>query len=1081
MEEHSKLTLYKASAGSGKTFMLAVRYISFLARNPQAYRSILAVTFTNKATAEMKQRIMSQLYGISRGLSASESYFSTVRKLVPQSVSDSQIRENAGRALSLILQDYGHFRVETIDSFLQSILRGVARELQLGSNLSIELDVKKVIGNAVDALLTDISQKSDELRHVMTFIQDNIDNDKGWHIDKSLKEFSEQLFNEDFMLKSGGLEKALDKPDTIREYSALLKEKRDGSIERLTDDMRRCGTDLTSALNGRGISVDSINSNAGKLIVSIADGVFLTAKPGKTLQKSIDEPASIFKKGQLKDDPGLESFAADITAPLFRKAQEIWQEYDYTINSTKAALSHLNELALLMAVRREINRIDNEEDTFVLADTAHLLSELTENDTSFVFEKTGSFIRHLMIDEFQDTSRMQWNNLGLLIHECLSQNEDCLVVGDVKQSIYRWRNSDWNILNSEIEQKFATYHPETVPLVTNRRSSANVIDFNNRLFPLAAECVSGIYRDMFGESHATLGRAYGDVIQEIPLHRNGSPLTPGGSVRVRLLRESPSGTDKEELRMEMIADELDRLTNAGVRQGDITMLFRGKKEIGKVAAWFAANRPEYRMVSGEAFQLDSSTSVRILVNVLKWLADDSDQVALAALLYEWKNEVLHEESGLHTIMTSDPLSLLPDSIGSRRETLRNIPMYELTEYLFRAFGLGGSCSQDAYVLSFLDTVKEYSSRVSPDISDFIQAWDERLHENAIPAENADSISLMTIHKSKGLEFNTVILPYCDWPLTRSGGNLWCEAAEAPYNGMALLPIEYASSLGNSVFSADYREETGRQLVDNLNLLYVAMTRPKLNLVMLSTVTPGKTATRPQNISDVISCCITTDRFVSHITDDGVLEADYGEITLPEKKSQEFSGNPFDEVPSVESVQMLSFGIRASFKQSGDSQKFVHSVKNDAEYEYSTQDTYIENGKLLHQLLSGIACESDIDREVGRMLAQGLMESREKAASISRLLHKAIAAPLPKRWFDGHWTLFNEASVLFRNGDRVGTRRPDRVMTDGSETIVVDFKFGRENEEHMHQVQEYMELLGRMGFNNIRGYVWYVYSGKTIIC
>lgn len=1082
MNGTSPLTLYKASAGSGKTFMLAVRYIAILVRNPQEYRNILAVTFTNKATAEMKQRILSQLYGISRSLADSEAYFGTIRKLVPADISDEQIRQNAGIALNLILQDYGHFRVETIDSFFQSVLKGLARELQLGSGMNIELDVESAISDAVDEFLAGIDPKSKENESVLNFVQDNIDEDRNWNIARQLKDFSKQLFSETFIEHGDGIMDILKNPDVIRKFAEELKKRIGEFSKKLQDSMKQCGENLQSCLGARSMSFENLKGHAKSLAKSIMDGSYLNKDEGSTIGNIIKEPSSLFTAKDLKSDPGLEAFAVDVAAPIFCEVKKIHDEYGYLSNSYDAALRHLDELALLLAIRREINRQGEEQGRFILADTAPMLSGLTESDTSFVFEKTGSFIRHLMIDEFQDTSRMQWKNLRLLIHECLSQNQDCLVVGDVKQSIYRWRNGDWSILNSEIEKYFASYSPKIEPLKMNRRSHSGIIEFNNRIFPIAVRKLAELYKSQFGHDYEALDKAYMDVAQDIPKRKDDESIArPGGSVRVRLVRAAQQDADKSLLPLQMIEEELDRLIDGGVKPGDITILLRNKKDIGTIANYFAIHRPDdMPMVSGEAFQLDSSVSVRIMVNAMRWIEDDTDQAALASLVYEWRHGILHDDVSADEILRCDLREQLPEAIRDRRDELRNLPMYELAEYLFSALQLSNADRQDAYVLSFLDIVRDFSAGKSPDLADFIDEWDDKLHKKAIPSNGSDSISLMTIHKSKGLEFHTVIIPYCDWPITKGGDKLWCEPTEEPFNNLPLIPVDYYKSLGNSVFGRDYELETGRQMVDNLNLLYVALTRPRCNTVIISAEAPGRTSTQASAISDILSSSLS-EAFLCEADEKGIQTYEQGEVIPTFSTIRKETGeNPLDSVPDSCNIAMESFGMDVRFRQSGESQRFVHSVETDEEDERE-QDSYIENGKMMHQLMSVIRTPDDIDREVRKMVAEGVIESAAKAESVRRFIHEAVNRPETCRWFDGHWTLFNETSVLFRRNGIVQTRRPDRVMTDGNETIVIDFKFAREREEHLHQVQEYMEILSDMGLKNIRGYVWYVYKQLIVNC
>ena len=1080
MDVYSPLTLYKASAGSGKTFTLAVRYISYLIKDPTAYRHILAVTFTNKATAEMKQRIMSQLYGISRNLKESDSYFNAIRKLVPASYTDEKIRGNAGRALSLMLQDYGHFRVETIDSFFQSVLRGLARELQLGSNLSIELDQDAVISDAVDNLLANMEQDAKERRYVLDFVQDNIDNEKNWHIDTQLKKFSRQLFSETFMDKETLLHDVAGKPDNIREYYSRLRDKRKEISDKSVQKLIKLGENISSLLNQRGYALDTVKSTYRNLVQSCIDGTYLSGTKGTAIEKAARNPSDIFYARQLSKDSGLESFSSDTLLPLFQNALEIRDEYDRNINSYNAALKHLNELALLLAVRREINRQNAEEGRFVLADTAHLLSSLTEDDTNFVFEKTGSIIRHLMIDEFQDTSLMQWKNMGMLMHECLSQNEECLVVGDVKQSIYRWRNGDWNILNTGIEQKFASYRPHITELRSNRRSHKEIIDFNNRLIPIVTDRMATYYESVYGKSHPSLKKAYSDVTQECP-HKESDkqPYKPGGSVKVLLMRDGQKCADREELAFKMIEDELDRLTEAGIRQSDITMLLRDNKEIASIASHFAAFRPEYRMVSGDAFQLDTSVSVRIIVNSLRWIADETDSTAAAAMIYEWNRAVRDRQIEFHDISGKNIASLLPEEFCRQHESLKGLPLFELAQRILLLLELEKVQGQDAYILTFLDIVKEFSLKKSSDISVFIREWDERLYKKKIPSESTDSIRLMTIHSSKGLEFHTVIIPFCDWEICKYGDKLWVEPQSEPFNGISLLPIEFSKALGNSIFSDEYVEESSKQLIDNLNLLYVAVTRPKCNMVIMSPNPPAKSTDHSWHICDFIAEALGDGQFGCNVDDDGMLAYESGNLIPSTDDGKSTSKNPFDSIPETEIITMKPFGTRARFRQSGESQKFVHSLSSDDADNDIAQQDFIDKGKLLHQLMSAIVTPDDIDGQVEAMVSQGLIESTAKASEISRLIHQAVSGDGVRYWFDGHWTVFNETSVLFRRNGIMQTRRPDRVITDGNETIVIDFKFGREKEDYLHQIQEYMELLDKMGFRNVKGYIWYVFPNKTV--
>ena len=1066
MGNNSHLTVYKASAGSGKTFRLAVQYITMLVNDPEDYRHILAVTFTNKATAEMKQRILSQLYGIGHSLKNSESYYQEVKKAVK--LNEQSIRHNALLALDMILQDYGGFRVETIDSFFQSVLRGLARELNIGGNLTLELDIDTAIEEAVDAFLANVEPDSPDKRNIMKFVENNIENDKSWSIDKTIKNFSKELFSEIFMQRGQELRQIMtDNPDAVSDYKENLVKARDAVLPKYIEQAQALGQQI---LNYLGADADKLERYAKPFVPKIIDGSMFK-DPGKTLNNCATNPDKIFTQATTNKYPHLGKLAQDTLMPLFAEVENIYNKYIYAKNSYDSALNYLHELSLLLSIRREIDSQSQEQGRFILADTPQLLHSMEEGDTSFVYEKTGSFTRHVMIDEFQDTSDLQWRNLYLLLLECLSSNQDCLVVGDVKQSIYRWRNSDWNILNTGIQRELARFNPDIVSMDTNYRSRQQIIDFNNALFPLAVDILAQRYTEVTGLEYPDLKQAYSGVEQKTT-HQDGT-----GYVYAEVINEKLDKKQLVDAICPKIAEQLDRLTEAGVLQTDIAILCRKKDRIADIAAWFAQNRPEYNMISGEAFQLDSSASVRILINALRWLSDSTDRIALAQMAWEYSCAVNQADLSFDRIYAQGLEESLPKAFIEHAESLRHLPLYELTEKLYTILNLDRVQGQSQYVMAFQDTVCQWLSRNPGDLAEFIVEWDERLYKTPIPAPDINGIRLLTIHKSKGLEFHTVIVPFCDWPVIDAGGfhenRLWIKPQENPFDEMPFIPVGFNNSLANSVFEEYYKREAGLQTVDNLNLLYVALTRAESNLIIL--------CDHPYSgytIYDVLQFCLGNDPFQSEINDDGIIY-ETGQICPHSEKAHTESQNPFDAKPTIQELSLVTYPINARFRQSGESTRFVHSTDDPEDH----QEEYIQTGKLMHSLFATIRTEADIDPQVEQMLADGLIGSHKEADKLKQQIRSHIeSTPGAKEWFSGKYALFNEASIIFRDGGVLQTRRPDRVMVspDGH-AIVVDFKFGRDREEYLHQVSEYMELLRKMGYPSVEGHIWYVYSNKITNC
>ncbi len=1064
-QTQSLLTLYKASAGSGKTFTLAVRYIAMVVREPSDYRHILAVTFTNKATAEMKQRILSQLYGIGNGLEESVSYLEKVKEFLPEKFTESTIRENARRALDLILNDYSHFRIETIDSFFQRVLRGLARELQLGSGLTLELDTDAVISDAVDTFLAELKPGTRENNDVVQYVIENIENDSNWHIDSKIKTFSHQLFQETFLEKGDDLRTYLQQTDSIANYRKELdkcKEQMEAVAEKHCD----CGEQIQKLINDNPDYGSYVASNPLKLFAQIAAGEILDKKGGftKTAYTCIEKGAEgILKKAGLTR-VGNACTLSDIIVDLLQQSIDTYTEYIYIKNSYSAAKRYLNELSLLLAIRKEITAQNREQDRFVLADTTHLLSQLEEGDTSFVFENTGSFTKHIMIDEFQDTSRLQWKNLRLLLIECLSQNKECLVVGDVKQSIYRWRNGDWNILNTGIEHELSIYNPKTVTLNTNFRSHSRVIDFNNLFFPVAQSYLSEVYKCTFSTEHPSLSGAYSDVCQLSNKNENS------GYICLEL-HDNKNIDDESALMPGIIAEHLDRLTAAGVNQGDITILTRSNKSIAQICSWFAENRPEYRMVSDEAFYMETSPALRIIISAMRYISNPADNISLAALAIEWNNYVKREPISFEGILQENITGNIPSAFFESVEKFSHLPLYEMAEELYRILEIGCIENQDAYIFSFFDRLRLFTQKKSNTLSLFIEEWDNTLHKKPIAMGNTESIRLMTIHKSKGLEFHTVILPYCNWQID-NGSKLWVEPEKDPFNKLPLLPIECTSSLKESVFSNDYQKEYSDTLVDNLNILYVAFTRAAANLIVLGQTKGKKNGFNTYDILSYFAEGQTETEHNEHIT-----SYISGEIISSSRESKRESQNPLTAEKDIQTINMCHYPISTQFKQSTESMRYMTDITT----ENSRTESYIEQGKLLHRLFSTINTAKDIDRETDRMLAEGLIESRKSADSIKQFIHKAIDKPEIRGWFDGIYRLLNETSILFRENGTTQKRIPDRVMINGNKATVVDFKFGKEYEGYLHQVEEYISLLKQMGFTEVEGYIWYVYNNKTIKC
>ena len=1064
-----ELLVYKASAGSGKTFTLAVEYIKHLILNPRAYQQILAVTFTNKATAEMKERILQQLYGIWVSDPASEPYLNRIREdLQRKSLSEDDIRLAAGTALQYMLHDYSRFRVETIDSFFQSVMRNLARELELSPNLNIELNNTEVLSDAVDSLIEKLTPSSPVLAWLLDYINERIADDKRWNVSNEIKRFGWNIFDEGYIEQGEGLRQQLKDPNTIKLYRNELREMETEALEQ----MKGFYDQFIGELEAHALTPEDLKGGArgiGSYFRKLRDGRLSDKDTvNATLKNSLDDAKNwATKTSAQKND--IIRLAETSLLPLLQDAETFRPRNNKIVNSCRLSLQHLNKLQLLAHIDEEVRELNREHNRFLLSDTNALLHNLVrDGDSSFVFEKIGANIRNVMIDEFQDTSRMQWDNFKILLLEGLSQGADSLIVGDVKQSIYRWRNGDWGILNALGTKDSSFPFPVRVEtLKTNRRSETNVIRFNNNLFTAAVEYLNMLHLKELQEDCHPLQRAYADVAQE-------SPRTEAkGYIKATFL-EPDEEHNYTELTIISLGEEVQRLLEAGVKLNDITILVRKNKNIPPIADYFDKTM-HLPVVSDEAFRLDASQAICMLIDALRYLSNPEDKVACASLMMNYELGIKKQGGDWDSLLTAKPEEALPVAFVTGMETLRLMPLYELLEELFSLFDMKRIEEQDAYLFSFFDAVTEYLQNNSSDLDAFIRYWNETLCNKTIPSGEMDGIRILSIHKSKGLEFHTVLIPFCDWKLENETNNqlIWCSPTEAPFSTLDIVPVNYSSTMAESVYRQNYLDERLQLWVDNLNLLYVAFTRAGKNLIFWCK--KGQKGTMSELLANALP------QVAAREGDENWDEEEpfeNGELCpskytgtdehLPD--APKVSANRLAQKPDKLPVHMESMRHDIEFRQSNRSADFIQGVDED-----ESDNRFINRGRLLHTLFSAIETEEDIDNAIDQLVFEGIIGKPETEEKIRELTHHAFSLPQVQDWYSGSWHLFNECDIIWQERGELRTRRPDRVMMRGNEIVVIDFKFGKQNKKYNKQVQGYMQLLTRMGYlkENIEGYLWYV--------
>lgn len=1110
MEEH--LTVYRASAGSGKTFTLAVEYISLLVKDPENYQHILAVTFTNKATQEMKMRILSQLYGIANSLQSSQQYFNKVKEKT--NMPDAVIRNNARAALTLLIHRYNNFRILTIDAFFQQVLRNLAHELGQTANLRVDLNNEEITEKAVDQMIESLEKGQPVLQWISTYINNSIEDDNGWNIIGKIKTFGTNIFKDFYKAHEANLKEQLSNADDFKVYETTLRKRR--------NDIRKTfNSKAKSILNEiKNANLDIPSNYRSGLYKYLTDSAIapLTNKPLKAgVLKANESPQNwTSSKCAKADKQQIQTLAAEVLSAqlseLIAYNNDNWNEFQ----SIQLTLSHLSELRLLHAIADAVDNLTKDTNRFMLSNTQALLKELiADSDTPFIFERIGARLKHVMIDEFQDTSTIQWQNFQVLLANCMAQElSQNLIVGDIKQSVYRWRQGDWGILNN-IEKSFAHQKIRLKTLDYNYRSEKRIIDFNNAFWE---QCVANTAKEVAqddAEKAEIVQKAYEDVAQKT--HKT----TENGFVKISLY---PSKSMKEAVLEELIETIKELFNNGygGKNQSKIAILVRSKSNIQDIVnALLQSFGNEINIVSDEAFRLDASLSVNIIVSAMHLLTHPDDVLTRGKLVKLYNQEVLkkpltdtdllvsiNESNNIDTknidkkerrkLATEQQMaklnSQLPPEYVANRELLLGLPIVDLVDKLFMLFGLDQLEGQSSYICTLYDTLNDFLKDHTADIDDFINEWENSLSSKTIQSDEIEGIRIMTIHKSKGLEFDNVIIPFCNWEMEKKG-TLWCETKNkpAPYNKLPLLPIDFSrDKLIGTVFEDDYKEEHFQNIVDNLNLLYVAFTRASKNLFVFG-LRQGKTTldniakgTPPGNRSYAIELAL---RQVSEQLQGSLLSFpddigseihfEYGTLA-PEthEKEHAVADNPFLIKPDKHIVSIATYPQAATFKQSNKSIEFVKGEDVDP----SDRTRYIKIGNVLHQLFSTIYTTADIPTRLNELEQQGIIYNDEiTSAQLRTRIEDAITNPQVQEWFSKSWQLYNECTILEYNKDtnEMEEHRPDRVMTDGKEFVVVDFKFGKEREEYKKQVQQYMEILIRMGHKKVSGYLWYVVKNNVV--
>lgn len=1098
------LSIYKASAGSGKTFTLAYEYIKMLLgykdkdsdryrlnrSQRDRHRHILAVTFTNKATDEMKRRIVHELAvlgGMEPGWNAESPYLERLTKEL--ACSPDELRKASASALRQLLFDFNFFQVSTIDSFFQTILRTFAREVEISGNYEVDLDNDRAIGQGVRELFDSlvIDSKSPETARLVKWIiqyllgelksgrQVSLFN-RSSRIHARFLGFIKSISNDDFAENYKSMMDYLSDPDRLQRLAAALKE----SEEVQMADTRRLCADAMAVISARGYDSHPklrINNYVMKQIANVASTGEASGSTG-SVEKVLTDIDNAYLKGlrdarALNPDPALDHAVEQACRSIVEGAANL--------KLLRSISKNLFVLGLIERVYFHINQYRNDNNTILLSDTNQLLREIIgeeeDNGAPFVYERVGVWINHYLIDEFQDTSRLQWENLSPLLHQGLSTGDDSLIIGDEKQCIYRFRFSDPTLLQSGVKSHFDEYsveHGSDPAENTNWRSSADVVGFNN---------------DLFADLAVSTGfdGIYANVCQNIsPKH-----LSHRGYVKCCEIKIDKGGeADLKTTSLEILKNDIIRQLGAGYKPSEITILTRFNSEAADVISYLMDVAPGYkelsnvRIMSDDAMAVESAPAVRLIVSVMRFLAspegdgnDEPEGGNSRARMREISKMINRFE---HLMSDSDDTDeALRTAIGMRDTQLSvetgiatdmaclNVP--SLVERIIgRYISPEVASQQNMYISAFVDVVTDFCSRGSADVQKFLEWWDESGHRSKISAPfDQQAIRVMTIHKSKGLEFKCIHIPFANWKMVEFKDLEWFSTGNSLPGVESdlvppMIPLLPEPSLANTQFGLRYSQRCSEQRLDELNVLYVALTRAvdELSVCYKAPAADGDLVN--EKLGNAL-----------HRLSMDVMEAgdDLPDVTVY------YRGQPTVAQQKKESQ-------RTALEPEG-STTMIPYVTADRDDLWGKLDIerYLDYGKarergiVLHDVLARIHRSADIDKAVRECSYRGRLPEDE-AEEVAGFLKKELSRDDIGRWFDGFERALRERPLVLRDGS---VCRPDRVVwTADGHVDVVDYKFGEERpKKYARQVAGYMDALRRQGFDNLRGFIWYVDSGRIV--
>jgi len=1057
--QRPSFSIYDASAGSGKTYALVKEYLKIIlvAKKNDAYRNILAITFTNKAVHEMKSRIVGNLSEFAKD-EPSEKAFGLMQDLVngrrkennpeewaeePIGLSVIQIKTKSQQIIKHIIHNYAAFDISTIDKFTHKVIRAFAHDLGLPMTFEVTLDTENLLVEAVDAIIAQAGEDETLTKLLIDFTMEKTDDDKSWDISREILETGRLVLNEN---NRNEITHFQDK--TIAEF-VEIKNKLAEACKVLEKENTEFAENALLLIDKNGIDTKSFSRGTfPNHLQSIVDGKF---NPKNKMFREFED-ISINKTA--KDGAIIENIIPELLQ-ILDKVYKSFEKRDFY----KAFLKNITPLSLLNTVSNELAKIQEEQNVLSISEfNAIIHREIQNQPAPFIYERLGERYRHFFIDEFQDTSEMQWQNLIPLIDNATSSEFDgekgtLMIVGDPKQSIYRWRGgkAEQFIELSKDQNPFNNPDKVLEHLDKNYRSYSQIIEFNNEFFQLLSnEFVHEDYKDLYA-NHS---------------HQKSNAKT-GGYVNISFIpkieesEDDEEALDKTELYLLATLNTIQKVQKQGFEYKDIVILTRKRGQGIAIANYLTEQG--IPLLSSETLMIQNATEVRFIIHLLKYLKNSSDLEAKAYFLH-YVAEHIQDQLPIHDFIAQGMDKkqeaefenwLTNFDISLSFQDIRKKSLYESVETIISKFL--HSQNGNAYIQYFLDIVLERDVRNQAGISDFLNFWDKNAEKFSIPSpEGKNAVRIMTIHKSKGLEFPVVIMPFADEDYSRSPKNkLWIDTEVNDF-GLPKVLVDNSKAVegfGEAAKSV-YVQKSQEELLDNINVLYVALTRAEEQLFVISDMNlDSKGVPRKNNMSTF---------FVNYLDNKGQFEEEKFEYEFGNHAKLSSESDKTEDVQLIQSISKVL------------DPKNIKIAQREALMWGTQQQKAIEYGNVVHEILSFVKTKTDVDLAITKAVESGLITFNQKETVCKTIQEIVNHSELSNCFAEGNEVL-NEQTIIQKQGKTI---KPDRmVLTKNRDVFLLDYKTGTHNPKYQLQLENYQNAIELMGYKVVKKAL--IYIGEQI--